>query len=290
MIKDKASWTAEMTAVFRATETIRPIQQRLFQDIFAAKFLRPQIRLILKSGIFARFALWFMIDRRFPGATDTIVSRIRYIDDCLKGAISEGIEQLVILGAGFDSRAYRFAELSNINVFEVDHPNTRNLKIQKVIHIFGCLPKHVKYVPVDFEKERLFSKLLSTGFDSSRKTLFIWEGVSKYLTKGAVDELLTDVSLNTSKGSSIVFDYLFESMIDKSSGSPLTKRMLDFQLKKGEPFIFGLPEESPEDHIKPKGFSVVKNVPASKIKKMYFHGLTRAKNLHPFWGIIRATV
>ena len=66
--------------------------------------------------------------------------------------------------------------------------------------------------------------------------------------------------------------------------------MLDFQLKKGEPFIFGLPEENPEDCIKPKGFSVVKNVPAFKIKKMYFQGITRAKNLHLFWGIIRATV
>lgn len=290
MIKGKASWTAEITALFRAAETIRPIQQRLFQDIFAAEFLRPQIKLILKSGIFARFVLWFMIDRRFPGATDTIVSRIRYVDDCLKSSIHEGIEQLVILGAGFDSRAYRFVELSNINVFEVDHPNTQNFKIQKVSRIFGCLPKHVKYVPVDFEKEKLFPKLLRTGFAGNRKTLFIWEGVSKYLTKNAVDELLADVSLNASKGSSIVFDYLFESMIDKSSGSSLAKRMLNYQSKKGEPFIFGLPEEKPENRIKPKGFSVVKNVPASKIKKMYFHGITRAKNLHLFWGIIRATV
>ena len=66
--------------------------------------------------------------------------------------------------------------------------------------------------------------------------------------------------------------------------------MLDFQFKKGEPFIYGLPEDNPEDRIKPKGFSVVKNVPASKIKKMYFQGFKRAKNLHLFWGIIRTTV
>ena len=70
----------------------------------------------------------------------------------------------------------------------------------------------------------------------------------------------------------------------------MAKRMLDFQFKKGEPFIYGLPEDNPEDRIKPKGFSVVKNVPASKIKKMYFQGFKRAKNLHLFWGIIRTTV
>lgn len=290
MIKGKASWTAEMTAVFRATESLRPIEQRLFEDIFAPEFLRPWIRLLLKNRWLAKFIVWFLIDRRFPGATDTIVSRIRYTDDCLKDSIKNGIEQLVILGAGYDSRAYRFAELKAIKVFEVDHPNTQHLKKDKVNRLFGTLPSHVTYVAVDFEKEKLLPKLLNAGFTSNQKTLFIWEGVCKYLSQEAVNELLTQVSSKACKGSCIVFDYLFESMINGSSGSPLAKRMLDYQLKKGEPFIFGLPEDNPEDSIKPKGFSEVKNTSAAKIKKKYFQGSTRAKSLHPFWGIIRATV
>ncbi len=100
-----------------------------------------------------------MIDRRFPGATDTIVSRIRFIDDCLKDCITEGVEQLVILGAGYDARAYRFNELKNKLVFEVDHPNTQKLKKNKILNIFGSLPHYIVYVPVDFEKDKLISKL-----------------------------------------------------------------------------------------------------------------------------------
>ena len=131
MKRGKASWTAEITAVFRATESIRPAYERLIDDKYAAHFLRPSFRLILKNGLLAKFILWLMIDRRFPGASITVVSRIRFVDDCLKDCIKEGIEQLVILGAGYDSRAYRFNQLKSKRVFEVDHPNTQSLKIKK---------------------------------------------------------------------------------------------------------------------------------------------------------------
>jgi methyltransferase (TIGR00027 family) len=231
-----------------------------------------------------------MIDRRFPGATDTVVSRIRFVDDCLNACIKEGIEQLVILGAGYDSRAYRFNELKSKRVFEVDHPNTQRLKKKKVTKIFGCLPSYVKFVPVDFEKEKLMPKLSAAGYRINLKTLFIWEGVCKYLTPNAVNELLSVVSGNSCKGSSIVFDYLFQSMVDRSSGSKLAEKALDFQAKKGEPFIFGLPEKNPEHLIMSRGFTSVKNFTAAKIKRMYFSGMARAKNLHPFWGIIHATI
>ena len=290
MRSGKASWTAEITAVFRATESIRPAQLRLLNDKYAVNFLRPSFRLILKNRLLTKFIFWLMIERRFPGATATIVSRIRFVDDCLKDCIKEGIEQLVILGAGYDSRAYRFDKLKSKRVFEVDHPNTQSLKKEKITKIFDCLPSHVKFVPVDFEKEKLMPKLSIAGYRRNLKTLFIWEGVCKYLTPNAVNELLSVVSGNSSKGSSIVFDYLFQSMVDRSSGSKLAEKALNFQAKKGEPFIFGLPEKNPEHLIMSKGFSSVKNFTATKIKSMYFSGMAEANNLPLFWGIIHATV
>ena len=114
MKSGKASWTAEITAAFRAIESIRPEQERLLTDKYAANFLRSSFRLILKNGFLAKFILWLMIDRRFPGASVTVVSRIRFIDDCLKECIEEGIEQLVILGAGYDSRANLYDDPSDI--------------------------------------------------------------------------------------------------------------------------------------------------------------------------------
>ena len=290
MKSGKASWTAEITAVFRAAESIRPSQRRLLTDSYATKFLRPSLRLILKNRFLTKFALWLAIERRFPGATDTIVSRIRFVDDCLKNCIKNGIEQLVILGAGYDSRAYRFKELKDKKVFEVDHPNTQNLKKRKITNIFGHLPDHVVFVSVDFEKDRLIPTLCEGGYSPNLKTLFIWEGVCKYLTPTAVNDILSTVSSNSSKGSSIVFDYLFQSMIDGSSGSKFTEKILNFQARKGEPYIFGLPEKNPEHLIMSKGFSLVKNVNAAKLKSMYFSGSARGKKLHPFWGIIHATL
>lgn len=290
MIRGKASWTAEVTAIFRATESIRPIQVRLFNDKYAVNFLRPSLRLVLKFRWLALSLLWLMIDRRFPGASTTAVSRIRFVDDCLKNGINDGVEQLVILGAGYDSRAYRFGGLKNKLVFEVDHPNTQKLKKNKISRIFNKLPDHVVYVPVDFEKEKFISKLVESGYRKDLKTLFIWEAVSKYLTSNAVNELLSLVSGNSCKGSSIVFDYIFQSMVDGSSGSKFAEKVLNFQARKGEPFIFGLPEENPEKIIISKGFSSVKNFTSTKIKSIYFSGMARAKNLHPFWGIIHATV
>jgi methyltransferase (TIGR00027 family) len=284
MRSGKASWTAEITAVFRATESIRPIQERLLHDSYAANFLRPSLRLILRNRLLTKFALWFAIERRFPGATDTIVSRIRFVDDCLINSINDGIEQLVVLGAGYDSRAYRFNELKNKHVFEVDHPNTQKLKKRKISQIFGYLPSHVVFVPVDFEKDKLISKLFEAGYSRNLKTLFIWEGVCEYLTPNAVNELLFVVSGNSCEGSSIVFDYLFQSMIDRSSGSMLAEKMLNFQAKKGEPFIFGLPEKNPEHFIMVKGFSMVKNVTAAKIKRMYFMWNVESSEIAPFLG------
>jgi len=290
MKKGKASWTAQITAIFRATESIRPPQKRLLNDTFAAQFLKPILHTVLKIPFLAKFLLWIAIERRFPGATVTIVSRIRFVDDSLKKCIQDGVEQVVILGAGYDSRAYRFQELKTKHVFEVDHPDTQKEKIEKIRNIFSHMPSYVTYVPVDFETDNLMEKLNSAGYNREKKTLFIWEGVCKYLTPNAVYELLTVVSRNSCKGSSIVFDYLFQSMIDGTSGSFLARKILDFQTKKGEPYIFGLPDENPGQVILEKGYSLVKNITAAKLKKMYFSKTSRAKKLHPFWGIIQAIV
>jgi methyltransferase (TIGR00027 family) len=122
---------------------------------------------------------------------------------------------LVILGAGYDTRAYRFDKLKEeVKVFEVDHPATQKVKIEKVSKALGSLPGHVVYVSVDFEKERLDKKLSESGYNKSLKTLFIWEGVTMYLTAEAVDETLAFVAGNSGKGSSIIFNYIFRSVLD----------------------------------------------------------------------------
>lgn len=286
----RASWTAEITAIIRATESIKPAGEGLFFDPYAACFLHASIRLLLKIRWLTLAMVWFAIDRRFPGASVTTASRIRFIDDCLKQNLHKRIDQVVILGAGYDSRAYRFSGLKSKRVFEVDHPTTQKLKKEKVSRIFGGLPDHVAYVPADFENDNLINRLAGAGYKNDVRTLFIWEAVSKYLAPNAVKDLLSAVSANSCRRSAIVFDYLFQSMVDGRSGGALAQKILAFQAKKGEPFIFGLPEKNPEQFVIASGFSSVKHFSAARIKRMYVSGMNRAKEFHPFWGIIHATI
>ena len=187
---------------------------RVCYDPLAQHFLGAKYRVFARSRLLIRLALW-NAERRSPGVFGCLAGRTRYIDDCLKACIDDGIKQLVILGAGYDTRAYRFGELKEkVKVFEVDHPATQKVKIEKVSRMLGSLPGHVVYVPIDFEKERLDKKLFESGYDKSLKTLFIWEGVTMYITAEAVDETLAFVAGNSGKGSSIIFNYIFRSVLD----------------------------------------------------------------------------
>lgn len=93
------------------------------------------------------------------------------------------------MGAGYDTRAYRVEGLKRIKVFEVDHPNTQNLKTEKIRKIFNSLPDHVVYVPIDLAVEDFGQKLRDAGYDQSKKTLFLMEGLLYYLPQEFVDRI-----------------------------------------------------------------------------------------------------
>ena len=137
MKEGKPSATAEANAAFRAAEWMKPDDERVYNDPFARDFVGTKFGVIIRSRLLTKIALWYA-DRIIPGAPGSLVIRARYIDDCLKECIDDGIEQLVILGAGYDSRAHRFDKLGeNIRVFEVDHPDTQRVKIEKVKKLLG---------------------------------------------------------------------------------------------------------------------------------------------------------
>ena len=126
MRKGHASRTAEQNALFRALESALPEGRRLFEDPFARTFLTWPLTLVARLAVppgLREIVPWF-IDNRWPGVRSSVVARTRLIDAAIVAALGEHTEQLVILGAGFDSRAYRLPALRGITVFEVDHPDT----------------------------------------------------------------------------------------------------------------------------------------------------------------------
>jgi methyltransferase (TIGR00027 family) len=187
-------------------------------------------------------------ERAAPGGWASLISRKRYIDDRLAEAVEAGIEAVVILGAGFDTRAYRPPLADGIDVYEVDLPVNVERKKARLRAIYGDdLPKNVTLVPVDFEKEGLAEALAARGYRPGARTFFVWEGVIPYLTEEGVRATF-DVLATAPTGSRMVFTYVRADFIDGTDRQDADhlyrqmvarRRMWHFGLNPGEvaPFI-----------------------------------------------------
>jgi methyltransferase (TIGR00027 family) len=237
------------------------------------------------AKLFAGYGEW-----RAPGTTGFLVARTRYIDDYLQACLDRGIQQLVILGAGLDSRPYRFERLrGHVKVFEVDHPATQQDKLRKLGKILGKLPQHVTFVPIDFNQESL-EKLFDFGYDRRRKTLFTWEGVTYYLTGEAVDSTLEFVARNSGNGSSIIFDYVYVSALTAAHKRGEIARMQRYGRVTGERLTFGIEEGNVEEFLIQRGYGQIKNMTGEDLKRAYFAGVNQNRPVAPIYAIVYATV
>lgn len=289
----KASWTAEVIAIDRTVESMKPAHRRVCYDPLAVHFLSTRYRVLCKSHLLARFVYWYRRERPQPGAIGEAVTRTRFIDDYLRGCIDDGIQQLVILGAGYDSRAYRIEGLKGkVRVIEVDHPDTQRVKTHTLRKIFGFLPDHVVYVPIDFDKEKLDKRLFESGYDRNLKTLFVWEGVTMYISAGAVDETLSFVANNSGEGSSIIFNYTFQSVIDGTYDMGGWEQEIDLGdlAKWGEPWTFGIEEGAIDEFLSQRGFYQINNANAEFMQNTYFNGVNQSRKVVPFIPTVHATV
>ena len=201
MRQKQSSTTAEGMALVRAIESSRPEVKRICYDPIARSLI-PGYKFFLSiltidSGLYGRF---------FPGAIEFITARERYIDDFLKACLGEGLDQVVILGAGFDTRAYRIEGIEKTRVFEVDHPATQEAKLKRLKKIIDPMPDHVTFVPIDFNAQTLAERLPANGYNEHGKTLFIWQGVTGYLTAEGVDSTLAFIANHSGPGSAVIFD------------------------------------------------------------------------------------
>ena len=297
MKRETGSYTAQYVAAYRAAESRRPEGARVCFDPYAMDFLDPWLKAMVRSRLLTRLALW-SFRWRFPG-TDTfssVVARVRYIDEYLSARVDEGIEQLVLLGAGFDTRVHRFGRLrTRTKVFEVDHPSTQQAKTARVIERFGALPPNVVYVAVDFDAEDLGEKLIHNGYRTDAKTVFIWEGVTMYLSPEAIDKTLTFVERCSAEGSSLIFDYVFHSFIagtydDGRLRQKVVRKALAYFERLGEPMTFGLPPEDVESYLAGKGFDRIHNVTGRFLENAYFREGEERRIVNYPMGIVHATV
>ena len=206
-----------------------------------------------------------MKDFEVLGPVRTLLVRTHFIDARLEAAVRGGATQVVILGAGFDTRAYRFAELlKDSSVFEVDHPSTQELKIQKVREAVGETPANLRYTPADLRQDSLGGALAQGGYRADRKTFFIWEGVTMYLPEEAVVATLRWIAAHSAPGSCLVFDYAYRAMVQGIGNIDVDKvpeqwkqAVMRFKrLTAGEPWIFGLPDRGEEEFLRGVGLKL----------------------------------
>jgi methyltransferase (TIGR00027 family) len=261
-----ASRTAEFMALFRALETVsRPRTARLFADPYAADFLGPALRAALTlsrlPGLGRIVPRW--IDWRWPGARTSGVARTRLIDDAVLGALGRGVGQIAILGAGFDCRAFRLPGMERASVFEVDHPATSVVKRARLERTLGAIPAHVRFVAADLACQDLGSALTRAGFDAGACSLFLWEGVTNYLSAGAVDAVLRDIARLSGSGSTLVFTYVHSGLLDGSVEFGRSDELMALLARVREQWTFGLdPAELPQ-YLSDRGFELLEDLGAA---------------------------
>ena len=277
-------------AGLRANETHLSEDERVFQDPYAEYFFPAEVRQMVRNVDWVK-AERAKYEALMPGVNGALVARIRFIDECLKDALESGFKQLVIVGAGYDTRAYRVPGVKErLKVFEIDHPLTQGVKVDTLKQIFGALPDHVTYVSVEFGKDRLNDKLRQAGYDAGQKTLFIIEGLLMYLPPAAVEGLLAFVCQASGPGSALVADTFSTAVVSGSSPLPEARMLKQFVENEGAVLQFGIGEEKEEAFFKSRGFSRVSRVSTAWCKDKYFKGPSRERTVSPMFTFIHAVV
>jgi len=277
-------------AGLRANETYLPEDERVFEDPYAEYFFPMDIRQMFQDPVLVK-AERAKYEAIMPGVNGAIVARIRYIDECLADAIRNGLQQVVIVGAGFDTRAYRIPGVrEQVKVFEVDHPMTQDIKMRTIREIFGDLPDHVAFVPIVFGQDRMDKQLTAHAYDAGLKTLFIIEGLLMYIPAAAVEALLAFIRNASGPGSGFVADFFDRSVVDGTSTLPEARALKRFVEQEGAALQFGLDGDGVQAYLKARGFSRVETINATDLKAKFFPAAGPDRRVSPMFNFVTATV
>jgi len=275
--------TAQGVAKQRLIETIASPDKRVINDPYADSF-------VIGSGFMKlmghKLNAW-LSEKLAPGFHEHLIARTKFIDELIVKSAINGIQQYVILGAGYDSRAHRLELPSSLKIFEVDQPEVSDNKLAK-------LPKelpnseNVTYVNIDFSYQSLTEQLIGAGFNQEKSTIFTLEGVSQYITKEAVSSTIKELASLTRDTNSIFFMSYVDELLDKNPEAcfgegypnPAKKASLikGLSAKVGEPWISFYSYAEIEDLLSQNGYSIQENVTLEDLNSLYFSPVGRTLN------------
>jgi len=268
-VEKRHSETAIFASLYRAVANKEYKNEKLGSDYLAEYFLPSHFKFFTKFKKI-RVNVKNKSNKLTPGIYEYTLARTAFFDNAFIDALNKNIPQIVLFGAGYDTRAYRFAKLNNTTkIIELDIATTQNRKKKCLKKAQIDIPKHVTLVPIDFNKESLKNVLENAGYENNEKTLFIWEGVSYYLEPESVDATLAFVNQSSHNESVIAFDYAISISEENINNYYGVKEFAQTWRKhrSDEFFRFAIDEGKIESFLEQRGLKMVNHLNNREIEK-----------------------
>jgi len=267
-IESTTSRTAEMTCLSRACSAFETNRYYKSDDHIAPLLLpsglKPLLHVSLARKLFTKVAAP-------KGIYEYVIARTKYIDAVFKQALADQFDQVLIFGAGFDTRAIRFQDkMGSTRVFELDVPVTQQAKIGQYQKRHVAVPPNLKFVAIDFDKESLPVKLDEAGFCKPRRSLFILEGLVMYLQPESVHETFQTIRDYAGNGSRVVFDYIYASVLRKEGIYYGETGIEQTVSGAGEQWHFGIEKGQIEQFLARYAMQLIDHKDAKDLEKAYF--------------------
>lgn len=273
MIDERESVTAKICAFVRAWHS-NYSREKIYDDYLAYDFMGKaeydSIYSLISTGLDGKLSLHREDTEQVIGEyfAPIPLSRIHFNESRLADFAAEnGKIQYVICGAGSDTFSFR-NDNADIEVFEIDHPDTQRYKLEKIRELEWNIRPNVHYVPVDFERERMCDKLLAAGFDPAKKTFFSILGVTYYLTLDVFTDTLRQMAELSALGSAVVFDY----PIRNGDFPRRVHKLEQITGALGEVMRGGYDYNEVSRALYSLGFQIDTYMPPEKVQREYFDG------------------
>jgi methyltransferase (TIGR00027 family) len=271
--RSPAAKTAFGPMVIAAAEQYFPDSQRLLDDELAIRILPAGMRLMVRvMGRPRLLRTWacnaMERNKQARGIWGGMVGRKRYADDQVTEALDTGINQVVILGAGLDTRSLRLAAPRGVPAFEVDLPANITYKQRRLPHVVGQVPEQVALIPADLETDDLIERLTAHGLQIQQPAVFVWEAVTQYLTQDGLHHTLASLA-KAAAGSRLVFTYIRKDFLDGENFYGFEKGYQDYVVKQ-RLWRFGINPERVAELLAGYGWAEREQAGPSEYIQRYF--------------------
>jgi len=273
--------------VLVAIEQSFPKEQRIIEDGLASRILPVVMQTFVKLMTLTPIRNWMIraTEKDLPGIWSCMMCRKRYIDEKLTNSVNQ-INAVVNLGAGYDTRIYRLQFLSVIPIWEVDQLENIQTKQIRLRKLFGKIPSYVKLIAIDFDHEKINQVLESKGYNSNKKTFFIMEAVTQYLTDAGIKSTF-DFLAGAAPGSLLTFTYIRKDFLNGQKFYGWEKGYKKYIIEE-KIWIFGLnPEEWP-NFLKQYGWKVKEDIGFEELAEKYVKPTGRTLAFTPVERMIYA--